>query len=139
MNRADFQRLAELRLIEGKALLDVGHYAGAYYLLGYAVECALKACIAKRTNLYDFPPKRNVVDEIYSHDLSKLVGQAGLRRDFLEARRVNRALEENWTVVKDWSEESRYDPVISASSASGLYEAIAEPEYGVLAWLMRWW
>jgi HEPN domain-containing protein len=30
-------------------LLEAGLYAGAYYLAGYAVECALKACIAKKT------------------------------------------------------------------------------------------
>jgi HEPN domain-containing protein len=50
MNRADLQQLAELRITEAKVLLDNGFYAGAYYLAGYAVECALKACIAKLTN-----------------------------------------------------------------------------------------
>jgi len=103
------------------------------------VECALKASIAKKTNLHDFPPKRNVVEEVYSHDLSKLFNQAGLARDFLEARRMDRLLEENWTTVKDWSEESRYDPGIAASRANNLYWAIANPEHGVLGWLMKWW
>jgi HEPN domain-containing protein len=40
MNRADFQKLAELRIREAKVLLDSKHYEGAYYLAGYAVECA---------------------------------------------------------------------------------------------------
>lgn len=57
MNRLDFQRLAELRLSESTALLAAGFPDGAYYLAGYAMECALKACIAKRTREYDFPEK----------------------------------------------------------------------------------
>ena len=55
MNRQDFQALARVRLEEAKALRDAGRPAGAYYLAGYTVECALKACIAKRTREHDFP------------------------------------------------------------------------------------
>ncbi len=51
MNRSDFQRLTRLRLDEAKVLLANERYQGAYYLIGYAVECALKACIAKQTKL----------------------------------------------------------------------------------------
>jgi HEPN domain-containing protein len=47
MNRSDFHRLTEIRIKEAKVLLDRKCYEGAYYLAGYAVECALKACIAK--------------------------------------------------------------------------------------------
>ena len=46
MNRADFQRLADVRIDEAGVLLAAGRWSGAYYLAGYAVECALKACIA---------------------------------------------------------------------------------------------
>jgi HEPN domain-containing protein len=49
MNRADFHKLAEIRIKEARVLLDRKCYAGAYYLAGYAVECALKACIARKT------------------------------------------------------------------------------------------
>jgi len=43
MNRDDFQLLSKLRVAEAKALLDAGLYTGSRYLMGYAVECALKA------------------------------------------------------------------------------------------------
>jgi len=49
VNRRDLQALSRIRLTEAKALLRLGHYDGAYYLAGYAAECALKACIAKLT------------------------------------------------------------------------------------------
>ena len=77
MNRADFQQLAELRLKEAKALLAAEFPDGAYYLAGYAIESGLKACIAKRTQQYDFPDKKLVIDS-HTHDLGKLLGLAGL-------------------------------------------------------------
>ena len=44
---------------------------GAYYLAGYAIECALKACIAKATRRYDFPDRKKV-DASHTHDLREL-------------------------------------------------------------------
>src|SRR5438094_3909647 len=35
-----------------------GKKMGAFYLGGLAIECALKACIAKKTKRYDFPRDR---------------------------------------------------------------------------------
>jgi len=58
MNRAEYQQLAGAHLQHAKALLDVGLYAGSYYIAGYVVECALKACVAKLFSLtvdYEFP------------------------------------------------------------------------------------
>ena len=46
MNRRDLQELTRIRAVEAGTLLDQGMYDGAYYLSGYAVECALKACIS---------------------------------------------------------------------------------------------
>src|SRR5439155_18484686 len=65
MNRADFHKLTEIRMREAKVLLARKCYEGAYYLAGYAVECALKACIAKRTQAHDFPPKPDLVRSFY--------------------------------------------------------------------------
>ena len=61
--RADFKALADERLEEAKALLDEGKWDGAYYLAGYAVELASKACIIKNlleTDVFpdrEFPPR----------------------------------------------------------------------------------
>jgi hypothetical protein len=59
VNRTDFQQLADVRIDEGAALLalPVPRSDGAYYLAGYAVECALKACIARTYNQHDWPDK----------------------------------------------------------------------------------
>ena len=54
MNRDDLQRISKLRVEEARDLRNKDFYSGAYYLLDYAVECALKACIAKQIVKYSF-------------------------------------------------------------------------------------
>jgi hypothetical protein len=59
VNRAEFQKLADLRAREAGVLLAARCYDGAYYLAGYAVECALKACIVfQGAYLYRAPTRR---------------------------------------------------------------------------------
>ena len=48
VDRKDLQELSKVRLKEATALLKLGLFDGAYYLAGYAVECALKACVLSR-------------------------------------------------------------------------------------------
>ena len=77
MNRRDLQNIALTRLKEVEVLLENRQYSGAYYLSGYVIECALKACIAKQTRKFDFPDKKTAI-ESYTHDLEKLVKVAKL-------------------------------------------------------------
>jgi HEPN domain-containing protein len=60
LKRQDLRELALRRLKEAQVLFDGGCWAGAYYLAGYAVECALKACIAKGTERFEFPDQKRV-------------------------------------------------------------------------------
>jgi HEPN domain-containing protein len=138
MNRSDFQRIAKIRIDEAKALLNAGHYPGAYYLVGYAVECAIKACVAKQVKRYDFPDKK-VANEAFTHDLEKLVKVAGLGPIFENDRQADPALELNWAVVKDWNESSRYDVEITAAQARDLFSACTERQSGILAWVKKRW
>lgn len=93
MNRNDFIKLSAVRIEEAKILLDAGRYEGSYYLAGYAVECALKACIAKQTKQYDFPPSKKVAEAAYTHDLEKLMKPAGLELAFNNALATDSTLE----------------------------------------------
>ena len=130
MNRKDFQELSKVRLNEAKTLLDLGHFDGAYYLAGYAVECALKACIAKGTQRHDFPDKKRV-DLSHTHNLKDLVRIAGLEDTFREACN-DRGFSDNWERVRVWSEQSRYERH-DEESARYLVEAIADRRQGVYA------
>ncbi len=138
MNRADFQRLARVRITESRTLLDGGLWEGAYYLAGYAVECALKACIAKKTRRFDFPDK-NIVNDSYKHDLKSLVKTAGLETELATASAADPQFASRWSVVEDWSEQSRYETRKTGPQARDLYEAIVSRKNGVLQWLRKHW
>jgi len=123
MNRTDLQRLSRIRLREARVLLNNGQYEGAYYLLGYAVECALKACIARQTRRYDFPD-RQFVNDIYTHDLNKLLSVSGLEPEHRRESNRNPIFELNWTIVKGWSEQSRYTAGVNRAKAADFRSAV---------------
>ena len=132
MNRDDFKKLSRLRTREAGALLKTGSYCGAYYLQGYSVECALKACICRQIKRFDFPD-RKLANAAHTHDLENLVRTAGLHSDFKQDRQLNADLDVNWAVVKDWSESRRYDYSITEAQAAQLYKACTDRN-GILPW-----
>jgi HEPN domain-containing protein len=129
MNRGAFQEIAEIRLHDAKVLLDNACFDGAYYLSGYVVECALKACIAKKTREFDFPDKQ-ITNKIYTHDLGQLLNVVGIN--------IPDEIEINWSVVKDWSEKDRYTKH-SDKEAKDIFEAVADREEGVFQWIKLHW
>ncbi len=137
MNRTELQDLANERIAEAKILLDAGKWSGAYYLAGYAVECALKACIAKLTRPDEFPD-RNFGPKCWVHDLETLVNLAELKPRRDEDADANEDLNANWRIVRIWRETSRYERK-SQDQAQSLYGAIAHDTDGVLAWIRLHW
>jgi HEPN domain-containing protein len=133
VNRKDLQFLAHTRLAEAKALLEAGHPDGAYYLAGYAVECALKACIARGTQRYEFPDKKSV-DASHTHNLRDLIKIANLELVHLEEAKRDSAFRSNWDLVQQWSEHSRYRRHDSGL-AKALVEAIGDRKHGVMVWI----
>jgi HEPN domain-containing protein len=138
VNRSELQQLAEIRLSEAQVLLDAGKFAGAYYLAGYAIECALKACIAKQVREFDFPDKK-LVQEAYTHDLGQLLRRSGVNADLDEAMAHDPRLDDNWTTVKDWNEASRYKIETNEASATIMLVAVGDASSGVLTWLKTFW
>lgn len=136
--RAEFQQLADERLGEAKALLDLGKWAGAYYLAGYAVELALKACIIKTLMATDAFPDREFSKNCYTHAIEKLVELAKLGAARKAATDADQVLLANWSTAKDWSEEKRYHR-IDEVEAEALYTAIADDKHGVLQWIKTQW
>jgi HEPN domain-containing protein len=137
VNRAELQRLAKERINDARVLLAAGRWSGAYYVAGYAVECALKACIAKLMKSEEFPDKK-FAEKCWTHNLAQLLDLATLKGDFDAAQATDSALRENWNTVKDWTEDSRYARSTKAE-AENLYAAITDQKHGVLSWLkLRW-
>ncbi len=139
MNRFDFQKLASIRIEEAEGLLKLGLSNGAYYLAGYAIECALKACIAKNIRAHEFPPpQKTVAESYYTHDLSKLLVTAKLSSALKEDGATNSGLGKKWQTVQDWSEQARYEEHTQQEAAE-LIEAIVNPTEGVLRWVKNYW
>jgi hypothetical protein len=137
LKRKDFQELARLRLKEAQTLVRAGCWEGGYYLAGYAVECAFKACIARGTERNEFPELERVRSS-YTHDLEKLLRVAKLHDPLAEAMRRETQLAFNWALVTQWSEEARYRRH-SEADATTLFMAIRDRKYGVLSWLKKRW
>jgi hypothetical protein len=132
----DAQGLPTSYPVAPRTLLKNGNKEGAYYLTGLAVECALKAAIARRTQRHEFPPKPTIVRGMYDHDLNTLLKAAGLEKVLEGVAVGNAALKQNWVLVKDWTVESRY--VTTGLDGEVMFRA-ATGRNGVLAWLRQHW
>jgi hypothetical protein len=131
------QQLSAVRLNEARKLLEFGFAGGAYYIAGYAIELAFKAVIS-RAFLAQAIPSPRFVRDIYSHDLDKLVNVAGLRAELDTERASNERFAANWLLVRDWSEQSRYE-LTTTEDARYLLDAIEHPKEGILAWIRNRW
>jgi hypothetical protein len=137
MNKTELENLSAIRIKEAEILLAADCYQGAYYLAGYALECRLKACIAKQVKEFDFPDKK-LANASYTHKLADLVITAGLKQELSEQENQNEEFKLNWAVVIEWSEESRYKFAITKQEAHDLFAAITDNESGILPWLKKY-
>jgi HEPN domain-containing protein len=140
VKRLRWQQLAERWLVDAEALFDAHRWDAAYYLAGYAVEFGLKSCVLKRLAAEAeviFEEKR-FSERCWTHSIEELVKLAGLE----EARKVdstaNPTLGRNWVIVKDWSENARYQTV-SHQKAKKLFNAINDKAIGVMQWIKAHW
>jgi HEPN domain-containing protein len=134
MFRKDFQDLARTRLRDAKLLLAGGAFDGAYYLGGLAVENALKACIARTTQRYEFPD-RNRVNRLYSHNLEGLLKEAELD---VVLKSAPVAVLDAWAKTKEWHVDARYLLGKTESEATNFVQAVGGRQ-GVLLWVRRFW
>jgi hypothetical protein len=143
VNQAELRILAEERIKDAKALLDGQRWAFAYYVAGYAVECALKSCLLARMihTGWVFQDKANIKDCL-THDFGELIKLAGLKPE-LDAQLAASASAGGefvgyWGTVSLWQVTSRY-LAKSQVEAEALYEAITHDPHGVLKWVRNYW
>lgn len=137
MNKIELERLTDIRIKEAEVLLKADCYHGAYYLAGYALECTLKACIAKQVKAFDFPDK-DFANKCYTHKLTELLITARLNQDLSQKEKQDFNFRLNWALVKEWSEKSRYDTAINKQDADSLFNAITDNQSGILPWLKNY-
>ena len=86
------------RLGDAQALLVNSRYGAAYYLVGYAVECSLKACIAKLMGGEDFYDK-SLAGKIFTHKLENLANYA--RLDMKQISNMDSVFAANWAQAQE--------------------------------------
>lgn len=137
MTKGDLQTLSDTRLSDAQVLFQAGRFSGAYYLAGYAVELAIKACIAGVFQANAIPD-RAFVNAVYSHKLDELLGIAGLKTKLAEDMKGDAMLSAAWGIASKWTETSRYE-LWDQFAAGSIINAIADERHGVLQWLKRHW
>ena len=135
--RADLKAMAEAKLSDAILLLENDRFSNAYYLAGYSVEFALKACISRQI-LAETIPDRKWINDIYSHQFEKLIGLAGLSSALKDKQETDQVFAANWLTVREWTEGSRYE-MIDRYSCGLMIEAIRDEPNGVLTWLRQHW
>jgi hypothetical protein len=134
---ADFRTLANRRVREARLLLRGSEWSGAYYVVGYAVECGFKAYLTKSFRSFQMPDKI-VVAKCHTHDLDALANLSNLDGSIQAAGQVDPAFAVNWNVVKVWRETSRYE-TRTQTQAQEMFHAVTNRNHGVLPWLKRHW
>lgn len=136
LKRRDLQAIAQVKLDDAKLLFKAGRYSNAYYLAGYAVEIALKACIARQV-MPETIPDKYFLNKILTHDFHTLVGLAGLQAE-IKAQKVDVNFSANWALVNEWNPDSRYE-THDKTKAQFMIQAVDNSTSGVFQWIKAHW
>jgi len=110
ISASQLQKLALRYSEDARILPRAGRWHSAYYLAGYAVECGLKACIAK--HIHRTVPSKKFIERFYGHKLDGLLDLAGAKAALQD--HTDEAMKRNWSrIVSPWSSEVRYSIVVS--------------------------
>ncbi|HQU41984.1 MAG TPA: hypothetical protein PK867_04195 [Pirellulales bacterium] len=121
-------------------MLAAQRWSGAYYLAGYAVECAFKACVVGRVAAAPelvFLDKK-FSEKCWSHDFEALAKLADLDGTLAAELKLNVDFHKNWLLVSGWREQSRYDQK-SQAEAQVLFDAVSDKQNGALKWVRAHW
>ncbi len=137
-SRADFEHLADIRIKEARVLFAAGLLDGAYYLGGYALECALKVVIVEALPVETLVHHRQIQD-YHTHDLASLMRHAYLLEALEEDRVAKPGLDASWTVVNRWSEQERHAHGVDADTVFEFLTSIDDESDGILPWVKQHW
>ena len=112
---ADLRGTAEARLADAQLLLAHGHFDGAGYICGYAVELMLKARICDTLGWSGYPDTRKEFENLQSfktHNLDVLLTLSGRENAIKTPENFT-----HWSIVAGWNPEARYYPIGATSPA----------------------
>lgn len=136
MNRKDWKRKSDEHIRSARFLMAKRQFSSAYYLAGLAVECKLKACIARNFKKEEWPDKE-LVNRIHTHKLKTLLDAAGLTADMAAACAASANFAAYWKTLQAWEIDSRYRQW-AEPEARDMLEAAGKRAAGVLSWLSQY-
>jgi HEPN domain-containing protein len=131
------RRNAENKVADAIKLFELGSFSNAYYLGGYGLEIALKACIARQISADTIPDKK-FINDVYVHDIQRLVRLAGLSFPLQQAQDTDFEFGQRWGIVCQWSPDSRYLST-DQYNCNVFLDAIVNDHHGVMPWIKRHW
>lgn len=109
--QSDIVKLASAKFGAAENLLKNGFPDDAYYLAGYTVELLLKAMVCKTLRVDDFFAFDKAKKELYKpykvHNYEELILLSGIYPEF-EANLKDLTFKGHWSIIRTWSEETRY-------------------------------
>jgi len=114
-NNEDLKKIAKSRFKTVKVLLEAEDWEGMAYMMGYVLECALKATVCRKLNLISYPEtakNKKIPEYFMTHRFDQLLVVSGMSGIFSD-----RGPDEAYLHWSDFSLEyagdwpsMRYDP-----------------------------
>lgn len=140
MNRDDLKQVVKVKLKAAKILHQARDHTTAGYLLGYVVECSLKAVICRKLNLSEYPGSGSKHFDVFAiHDFDRLLMLAGYSEEITLSK--SPGLFNNWSILtKDWKPEVRYNnTVYTQNNIDDKIIALEDTTDGFLVWIKKRW
>jgi len=137
----ELKSISQLRIKTVKLLIDGKDWDSAAYMMGYALECALKSTVCKTLHLVDYPEntRNDKVDNYFmTHKFDQLLTPSGMEDLF--SSRGNKDVFRNWSEFTqeypgDWP-AMRYDrqrqKQFNEAKVKKLYGYIVGKPYGIM-------
>lgn len=139
-NCNELRQIAIARLKSVNTLIKAKDWHGAAYMMGYVLECALKASTCKTLHLISYPDNvkyPNISSYFMTHKFEQLLVVSGLENIFSYRGPVNAW--KNWSDFTleypgDWP-SMRYDikKIWDENKVKKLLLNLTEPKYGILS------
>jgi HEPN domain-containing protein len=118
LTAVELRQIALNRLNDAEILFNANSFDGASYVCGCSVEIGLKAKICATTWWSGFPSSSDEFSRVakdfkgvWTHDLESLLRLSG------EETAIKAGCFADWSIVAQWTPESRYRPAAGASQS----------------------
>jgi hypothetical protein len=143
-NCSDLRLITKKRLSTTEILIKAEEWECAVYIMGYVLECGLKAVICKKLNLFEYPDKeKDPISSFFkTHQFDRLLVLSGLRYIFSDKGPIDAY--RNWSeftieYIGDWTSMRYSTRQWDEQKVKNLYTNLTDPNSGILTILKKKW